>query len=153
MGIQTSKATCGINRRSLLGTKNALDVVRTCARYKLVYVWGILTILIAALSVGHYLTRQYENEEFPRKHFYIPYYIPLLPILFGITYTFAGWKSDETAFRSEEIEYTLSDMPKKEYLQYRIGDDRTTMGLVANATSAGILATTNIMGPYFRADR
>jgi len=153
MGLGTSKPSCGITRRSLLNVENAAEIVKSCSRNRLAYIWGILLVVTAALLVGYFNTRQYSDEEFPRKNFYVPFYICLVPLVFGIIYTAGSWNSEDIQWKAEELEFSLSGMPKKEYLQYRIGDDRANKSFLGTATSAGILAGTNILGPTIRADR
>lgn len=153
MGLGSSKPSCQITRRSLLNVENASEIVKSCSRSRLAYIWGIVVVISAALLIAYFNTREYQNESFPRKHFYVPFYICLIPIVFGILYTLGSWNSEDLQWKAEELEYNLSGMPKKEYLQYRVGDDRANKSYLGTATSAAILATTNILGPTLRADR
>lgn len=137
----------------MLTLGNAKDIVAQCAQQKVAYVWGIVIIISIVLLIGVLATRDYQDEQFPRKHFYVPVYMPAVPLLFGIFYTYNATERDLMAWKAEELEYSLSNMPKKEYLQYRVGDDRTNKSFFGTATSAAIISGTNLLGPYIRADR
>jgi hypothetical protein len=54
---------------------------------------------------------------------------------------------------AEQMELKLGEMSKKEYINYKIGDDRTSRSLVGSTTSALILSGSNILGPFLRGDR
>ena len=145
---------CGINRRALLNTSNAESILRKCSADRVSYTWGIIFVLTTLLIVGHLMTRQYEHEEdYPRKNFYVPIWIPTLPVMFGLLYSMTTWRENKKSFVAEEVEFKLSDMSKKDYLHYKSGDDRTATSFAATGMSAGILAATGVFGPYLRADR
>lgn len=153
MGGGPSKASCAVNRRALLNISNARDIITECSKHKIAYAWGIVVVFVVVLIVAHLLTSKYEHDDMPRKHLYVPLWLVFVPILFGIMYTMRIRDMDLHSFRSEELEYALSEMGKKEYLQYRANDDRAAKSLLGTATSSSVLATANILGPFLRGDR
>lgn len=154
MGIGTSHAICGINRRTLLNVDNANEIIKSCSKNRFAYIWGILFTITVVLYIGHVNTKEYEDEtDFPRKHFYVPLWIVPLPSILGLLYTLSTLNYDAKVFAAEQMEFQLSQMPKKEYLQYRVGDDRANTSFLGTATSAGILSGTSLLGPFLRADR
>jgi hypothetical protein len=153
MGGSPSKPSCSITRRSLLNVENARDVIRDCTKERVAYVWGIVFIATVSLLVAHIMTRDYEDDDHPRKHFYVPWWVAGLPPVFGVFYSFRATERELASWTTEELEFSLSGMPKKEYLQYRANDDRAQKGLLGTATSAGIISGTNILGPFLRGDR
>lgn len=62
-------------------------------------------------------------------------------------------KSVDVLWESEKLEFGLSDMSKKEYLNFKVGDDRTRTNFMASATSASILTGSALLGPFLRGDR
>jgi hypothetical protein len=153
MGGSPSKPSCSITRRSLLNVENARDVIRDCTKERVAYVWGIVFIATVSLLIAHIMTRNYEADDHPRKHFYVPLWVAGLPLLFGIFFSYNATDRELASWTSEELEFSLSGMPKKEYLQYRANDDRAQKGFIGTATSAGIISGTNILGPFLRGDR
>lgn len=137
----------------MLNVNNSREVIRECTRQKSAYVWGIVLIATVSLFVAFLLTRQYQNEEQPRKHFFVPAWLIGLPPVFGLFYTWNAEAREMTSWSTEELEYSLSGMPKKEYLQFKANDDRAAKSFLGTATSAGVISATNILGPFLRGDR
>lgn len=54
---------------------------------------------------------------------------------------------------SETYEMERSGMTTKEYLNYKIGDDRTTKSLMGSLASSLILSGSGVLGPFLRGDR
>jgi hypothetical protein len=154
MGAGPSKPSCAISKRALLNVQNAKDILTDCAKQRIAYVWGVVFIFTLTCLVGYLLTQQHENESpEPRKNFFVPLWLTGVPILGGLVYTFRLKEADLASFKTEELEFSLSDMTKRDYLQYRANDDRTQKSFFGTATSAGILSGTNILGPFLRGDR
>jgi hypothetical protein len=76
-----------------------------------------------------------------------------IPLLFGAIYTSGTYRSADTLWETEKLEFSLSDMSKKEYLNFKVGDDRTQTNFLASATSATILTGSALLGPFLRGDR
>lgn len=145
---------CGINKRALLNTATGTAIIQKCANDRVAYIWGIIFVVSTLLLIGYFMTKEYEHEEeYPRKHFYVPLWVPAIPIMFGVFYSMTNLRENQQLFKTEELEFQLSDMSKKDYLHYKSGDDRTNTAFTATAMSAGILATTNLFTPFLRADR
>jgi hypothetical protein len=108
-----------------------------------------LTIL---LIVGAAVTSKWASED-PRYHFFVPAWVVPLPLIFGFVYTSGMHKSVDVLWQSEQLEFGLSDMSKKEYLNFKVGDDRTRTNFLASATSASILTGSALLGPFLRGDR
>jgi hypothetical protein len=153
MGGSPSKPSCSISRRSLLNVNNARDVIRECTRQKNAYIWGIVFIATASFLIAHLITKPYQGEEQPRKHFFVPLWLTALPLVFGVFYTFNSEDRELESWSTEELEFSLSGMPKKEYLQFKANDDRAGKSFLGTATSAGVISATNILGPFLRGDR
>lgn len=131
----------------LLGISNARQIAESCARHKILWMWGFILVISIALFVGFYVTR---NR--PVTQFKIPAWLVAVPILFVVLYMIRSYGSVVQQMSSDTIEYQLSGMSKKDYLNYKIGDDRTNTTFAASATSATVLAGSNLLGPFIRAD-
>jgi hypothetical protein len=83
----------------------------------------------------------------------VPLWLAIFPALFVLLYMARVGSNLMSDYQSEKLEYTLSGMSKRDYLNYKIGDDRTAKSFAASATSAGVLSGANILGPFLRADR
>lgn len=154
MGAGPSKPSCAISKRALLNVQNAKDILTDCAVQRIAYVWGIVFVFTLTCAVGYALTQQHENESpEPRKNFFVPLWLTAVPILGGLVYTYRLREADLAHYKTEELEFSLSDMTKRDYLQYKANDDRTGKSFLGTATSAAILSGTNILGPFLRGDR
>lgn len=154
MGSGPSKPACSVTRRALLNVANAKDIISECAKQKMAYTWGIVLVFTVTFFIGYMLTNAHEDDSpQPRKAFFVPIWLTALPPVAGLVYSLRLREADLVSFKAEELEYSLSDMTKRDYLQYRANDDRTSKSFFGTATSAGILSGTNILGPFLRGDR
>lgn len=148
MGLRLSRPECNIPTRFLIGIDNSKNILQNCARHRVAYMIGFLTILTIAILIGYFWTK-----DDPPERFHVPLWLATVPVLYGIIYYFTTFSSLHLELATEQIEYDLSTMSKKDYLNYKIGDDRTAKSVAASATSAGVLSGSNILGPFLRADR
>lgn len=110
--------------------------------------WGFLAVITAALIVGYYITK----DKVGTHHFKLPAWLITVPILLAVLFTARSYSATLSQMSTDNIELQLSGMSKKDYLNYKIGDDRTNTSFAASATSAGTLAGSNLLGPFLRAD-
>lgn len=148
MGASLALPECNVPPRFLIGIDNAASVLRQCATHRVAYMWGILLVAVVGLLIAAIVTHANGPDGLV-----VPWWVILLPLVFGIIYTFTTLGSFSGSFETEKISHKLSGMSKKDYLNYRVGDDRTARSAVASATSAGVLAGSNLLGPFLRADR
>jgi hypothetical protein len=148
MGLRLSKPECNVPVRFLIGVDNSRTILKSCATEQVYYMWGFLFVITVAVFIGYLLTR---NN--PIGSFYIPLWLVLVPIAFGILYQTKSYFNMGTDLASENIEYQLSGMSKKDYINYKIGDDRAAKSFAATGTSAGLLSGTNILGPFLRGNQ
>ena len=134
---------------------NGRTIVNICEMHRLGYFWGVLFIAFLVLFVSSFLTHNAADETSPRYHFYVPLWVSFVPLLFGFVYTYAMTQmgSSDLAWKTEKLEFSLSDMNKKEYLNFKVGDDRTNKNFLASLTSASILSGSALLGPFLRGDR
>lgn len=148
MGGNVSRPECNVPTRFLLGLDNARAVVRDCARHRIVYMWGFLLVTVLVILIAWAITYDRPSNEFK-----VPLWLAGLPLLLGLLYGARSASQARSELSTGEIELTLSGMSKRDYLNYKVGDDRTDKSFAASATSATILAGTNVLGPFLRADR
>jgi len=138
---------CNIPERMLIGLENAPEILRTCKSHSIAYYFGVALIITTFLFMGFLFTM-----DEPETNFKVPLWIVVIPFLFLLIYAISRSRSVNLGYDSEMLEMQLSGMSKKDFLNYKIGDDRSKLGFAASATSAGVLAGTNILGPFLRGD-
>jgi hypothetical protein len=148
MGLQLSRPECNVPVRFFIGLDNSKTILRSCAGQRIAYVWGFLIIISVAIVIGYLFTRTNEPSEF-----HIPLWLLVVPAAFGVIYQARIASNLHNDLDAEQMEYTLSGMSKKDYINYKVGDDRTSKSFAATATSAGLLSGTNILGPFLRGDK
>ena len=139
---------CNIPPRFLIGLQNSKSILLQCARHKVAYVLGFLVVVTAVIVIGYFRTRNDSSASFQ-----IPLWLCFLPAVFFLLYAGQSSFNVERDTSRDAIEYQLSGMTKKDFLTYKVGDDRSATGFLGSATSAGILSGTNLLGPFLRADR
>ena len=147
MGLQVSRPECNLPTRMLLGLSNARSVALNCARHKILWVWGFLFVVTIAATVAWYYTKSRPADELK-----VPAWLITVPPVFGLLYATHARAGALQQLESDAIEQQLSGMSKKDYIGYKIGDDRTATSFAATATSAGVLSGTNLLGPFLRGD-
>ena len=153
IGLVLAKPECNIPARTFLNVENGQAILSVCAMHKMAYIWGLLVVLTLVLMIGAIWTHRYSGSENPRYHFYVPPWVVPIPLLFGVLYTSGAYRSTDVLWASENLEFSLSDMSKKEFLNFKVGDDRTDKNFLASATSATILTGSALLGPFLRGDR
>ncbi len=148
MGQGLSQPECNVPLRSFIGLDNARMVALNCARHRQAYLWGLVSAAVIALVVGFILTRDPKPGAF-----FVPLWTISIPILFGLVWTLHIYRTVQNTLQTEFIEFQLSGMSKKDYMNYKIGDDRTNKSFGATATSAAVLTGSNILGPFLRGDK
>ena len=139
---------CNIPPRFLIGIQNSKNVLYMCARHRIMYAFGFLTVATIVLLVSYIRTRSHEEGSFK-----VPLWLCFIPTLFLIIYAAQSASGVDSESATDAIEFQLSGMSKKDFLNYKVGDDRASKAFAASATSAGILSGTNLLGPFLRADR
>jgi len=148
MGLRLSRPECNVPLRFLIGVDNSRAILKSCARQKVAYMWGFLLVFIIGILIAFLITRTNDPG-----YFKVPWWLALIPFAFGVLYQYKMYTNLSLDLASENIEYQLSGMSKKDYINYKIGDDRATKSFAATATSAGLLSGTNILGPFLRGDK
>lgn len=131
----------------LLGLSNGRQVALLCSRHKILWTWGLLSVLTIAVAVAYYMTRSRPDTSFK-----VPFWLIAIGPIIALLYAARAYSNSIQQFNTDSIELQLSGMTKKDYLNYKVGDDRAAMGFAASATSAGMLSGSNILGPFLRAD-
>jgi Ca2+/Na+ antiporter len=147
MGLSLARPECNIPSRLLIGVDNASAILQSCAAHKRYYALGFCIVVTLVLLVGYFYTRDNSPADFQ-----VPFWLTFMPALIYLFYSVSLSRSLQKSFATENIEYQLSGMSKRDYLNYKIGDDRAAKGFAGSATSAGILASSGLLGPFIRAD-
>ena len=139
---------CNIPPRLLLGIQNSRSILYACARHRVSYALGFLLVTTLVLFVSYLRTRSK-----PENTFKVPLWLCFIPAAFWLIYAAQSSYSVDRDTSTDAIEFQLSGMSKKDFLNYKVGDDRASKAFAASATSAGLLSGTNLLGPFLRADR
>jgi hypothetical protein len=62
-------------------------------------------------------------------------------------------KSLNDTLAAEKLEYELSGMSKKEYINFKASDDRLKSSFSGSVFTTGILSGSSVLGPFIRGDR
>ena len=149
MGIQTSAPECNMPTRTFVGLGNARSIVTNCAKHRIAFALGFVVVLSLGIMAAHIWTKEHN----PSDKFQVPLWLAALPIAFFAIYAYSQVSYAEQDLQTEELYKQLSGMSKKDFLNYRVGDDRANKSFAASAMSSSILASSSIMGPFLRSDR
>ena len=134
--------------RFLIGLKEAPSILSECARHNIAYLLGFAIVITIVIFLSYLATQSNGPDAFHVPFFIIP--IPLVLVFFYATFAQSNLKN---MLDSETYELERSGMSTKEYLNYKIGDDRTTKSLMGSLASSLILSGSGVLGPFLRGDR
>jgi len=148
---------CNVPLRNFLGSQNGIDIARSCAQMKISFAWGVCTVLCIGLLIMHYVTQKQQDEfnkntDITYQTIVVPYWLALLPLVFAVYINFSAIKQAEDFWRTEELDFRTSDMPKRDYLVYRVADDRLKTSSAVSLVGTGFIGSTALFGPFLRAD-
>ena len=130
-----------------IGVENASDILKTCARHRIFYIFGFMTVVTIVLLVG-YLTTVNDNPT----DFHVPLWLVVLPSLYVLFFSASVLKNVNDVLESEKLEYQLSGMTKKEYINFKVGDDRLKSSFAGSVFTTGLLSGASVLGPFIRGD-
>ena len=148
IGSGLSRVECNVPPRFLIGLKDAPNILSECSRHSIAYLFGFALVITAVIFVSHLLTESNGPDAFHVPIFIVP--IPLVLVFFYATFAQSNLHN---MLESETYEMERSGMTTKEYLNYKIGDDRTTKSLMGSLASSLILSGSGVLGPFLRGDR
>jgi amino acid transporter len=131
-----------------LGVENAVEILKTCARHRIFYILGFMTIVTLVIFIGYVSTKDNEPTDF-----HVPIWLIALPALYVIYFSFSVLKSLNDTLAAEKLEYELSGMSKKEYINFKASDDRLKSSFSGSVFTTGILSGSSVLGPFIRGDR
>jgi hypothetical protein len=108
------------------------------------YWFGFAIVATIVLTVAYFLT---EDDIFK-----IPFWLIFFPTAVLLFYASSVGRAMKQTLRNESIEQKLTGLTKKDYIGYKIGDDRSAKSFGASALSSGVLSGSAILGPFLRAD-
>lgn len=144
MGSSLGKPECNLPSRMLIGIDNAELILDNCSKHKILFWLGFAIIATIGISIGYAMSRDQEWQ--------IPFWSIFLPFVILLFYSGSIGRSTRQIFRNEVVEQKLTNMSKKDYISYKIGDDRTSKSFGATAMSSAVLAGSSVLGPFLRAD-
>jgi hypothetical protein len=153
----TSRAECIVPLRNFLGTPHGLEVARACGRMRIAWILGACTVLSLGLIYSYFVTKRQEEEYLAdptnvNPTVVVPLWLCALPIAFAMYTYFSAVSSAEQYWRAEELNFNTSEMPKSEFLNYRIADDRQKTGHGVSMVNTGVIGSTALFGAYLRGD-
>jgi hypothetical protein len=145
-----SRVECSIPLRNFLGTKNGLDIARSCGSIRIAWTLGVCLILTLALIITHYVLEK--QKEDGNKTLTIPLWAAAIPSAYAAFVYFTAVESAERYWKTEELMFNTSDMPKKEFLNYRVADDRLVRSSETSLLGTTFIGSTALFGPFLRGD-
>lgn len=145
-----SPVECSIPLRNFLGTKHGLDIARSCGSIKIAWTLGACVVLSVAIVVTHYVLEK--QKEDGNTTITIPLWASAIPAVYAVYVYFTAVESAERYWKTEELMFNTSDMPKKEFLNYRVADDRLAKSSEASLLGTTFIGSTALFGPFLRAD-
>lgn len=82
----------------------------------------------------------------------VPLWLSLLPIAYAIYIYFTAVDSAEQYWKTEELHFNTSEMPKKYFLNYRVADDRLSKSSAISLGNTAIIGSSALFGPFLRGD-
>jgi hypothetical protein len=130
-----------------IGVENAADILKTCARHRIFYMFGFMTVVTAVLLAGYFFTVNDEPNDF-----HVPLWLVVLPAVYVLYFSASVLKNVHDTLESEKLEYQLSGMTKKEYINFKVGDDRLKSSFAGSVFTTGLLSGASVLGPFIRND-
>ena len=140
-----SKPECNMPTRMFLGVENASIILRKCAQHRVVYLIGFMTIVTIVLIIGYEFTKKNSTNDF-----HVPPWILFLPAIYVIFFAFNSFNNLKSNLSAESLEYDLSGMTKKEFINYKSGDDRLSKSFSGSVFTTGLLSGSSVLGPFIR---
>lgn len=151
-----SRPECIIPLRNFLETPYGLSVAKSCSTMRVAWVFGACAILTVGLLYSHFVTKKQEDEYLAGREsqptVVVPLWLCALPALYSLYVFVSAHSTSENYWKSEELNFHTSDMPKKDYLNYRVADDRQKMSSGVAFANTGIIGSTALFGAYLRGD-
>lgn len=152
-----ANVACSVPLRNFLGTTNGYKIAVSCASMKIAYTWGVCLTLFVGLFVLHFYTK-YQQENFENdltikyQTVIAPIWLAFIPLVYAVYTQLYAIPNARKYWESEELHFSTSDMPKKDYLVYRIADDRLQTTSAVSLLGTSFIGSTALFGPYLRAD-
>jgi hypothetical protein len=102
------------------------------------------------LIVTHYILEKQKEEG--NKTLTIPLWAAAIPSAYAAFVYLTAVQSAERYWKTEELMFNTSDMPKKEFLNYRVADDRLARSSDTSLLGTTFIGSTTLFGPFLRAD-
>ena len=106
-----------------------------------------MTIVTAVLLAGYFFTVNDDPTDF-----HVPLWLVVLPALYVLYFSASVLKNVNDTLESEKLEYQLSGMTKKEYINFKVGDDRLKSSFAGSVFTTGLLSGASVLGPFIRND-
>lgn len=152
-----SRPECAIPLRNFLGTSYGLDVARSCGHMRIAWMLGACCAISLGLIYSHYVTKSQEQEYIAnpagrQPTVVVPLWLSLLPIGYATYIYVTAVKSAENFWKSEELHFNTSEMPKSEFLTLRVGSDRVDKSSAVSIGNTAIIGASALFGPLLRGD-
>ena len=145
-----SRIECSVPLRNFLGTKHGLDVARSCGNVKIAWTIGACLVISIAILVTHYILEK--EKEDGNTTIVIPLWTSIVPLAYGLYIYLTAVNSAENYWKTEELLFNTSEMPKKDFLNYRVADDRLAKSSEVSLLGTTFIGSTSLFGPFLRAD-
>lgn len=148
---------CAVPLRNFLGSDYGIDVARSCGHMRIAWMLGACTVISIGLIYTHYVTKRQEEQYIAdptnrQPTVVVPLWLAVFPIAYATYIYFTAVDSAEQYWKTEELHFNTSEMPKKEFLNYRIADDRLSKSSAISLGNTAIIGSSALFGPLLRGD-
>jgi hypothetical protein len=124
---------------------------------RILWVLGACLSISVGLLASYFITKKQEKDYIndPANHqptVVVPLWLCALPLAFALYTYMSAIDSAENYWRAEELNFSTSDMDKKDFLNYRVLDDRQKSSSALSLSNTGIIGSAALFGPYLRGD-
>lgn len=152
-----TNVACNVPLRNFLGNEKGLLIASSCAYMKISFIWGLCITLTIGLLIMHFITKHQQDEynndiTIQYKTVVVPFWLVFLPLIYALYIQMTAVKDAENFWRMEELDFKTSEMPKRDFLVYRVADDRLKTSSAISLLGTTFIGSTSLFGPYLRAD-
>jgi hypothetical protein len=145
-----TRIECAVPLRNFLGTKHGLDIARSCGTLKISWTLGACLVIASAILITHYILEKQKKEG--NNTIVIPIWTAAIPLVYAAYVYFNAVQAAEEYWKTEELLFNTSEMAEKDFLNYRVADDRLAKSSDVSLLGTTFIGSTSLFGPFLRAD-
>ena len=150
---------CPVPLRNLVSESYevGLRAAVNCGKNRIAYVFGVCLILTLGLFLAYLITKK-QDEEYKQDPtstsptVVVPLWMCAAPIVYAIYTYYTAIPEAEKLWNTEKLNLQASKMELKDYINFRVGDERAKQGAGFNFVNTSILAGSSLFGKWLRGE-